>query len=61
MGHDLQRYSFIDDLRALPQVGAVYLYGSRARGDHAPRADIDLAVACPGANSVTGSGLAFCE
>ncbi|NCC21792.1 MAG: nucleotidyltransferase domain-containing protein [Alphaproteobacteria bacterium] len=29
----------------------VILYGSRARGDHAPRADIDLAIDWPGHDS----------
>lgn len=36
-------------LRGFPLVEAVWLFGSRARGDAAPRADIDLAVACPAA------------
>lgn len=31
----------------LPFVERVYLFGSRARGDHAPRADVDLAVVAP--------------
>jgi len=34
-------------LARFPEVERVYLFGSRARGDHAPRADIDLAVSCP--------------
>ncbi len=29
---------------------AIYLYGSRARGDHSPRSDIDLAILCPSAS-----------
>lgn len=29
-----------------PFVQRIWLYGSRARGDHSPRADIDLAVEC---------------
>jgi predicted nucleotidyltransferase len=40
-------YRFIDRLKALPFVEAIYLYGSRARGDHSPRSDIDLAILCP--------------
>jgi hypothetical protein len=30
--------------RRHPEIKAVYLYGSRARGDHRPDSDIDLAV-----------------
>ncbi len=40
-------------LAATPEVERVILYGSRARGDHDPRSDIDLAVACPGASRDT--------
>ena len=29
---------------------AIYIYGSRARGDHSPRSDIDLAILCPSAS-----------
>jgi len=43
-------YRFIDRLKALPFVEAIYLYGSRARGDHSPRSDIDLAILCPSAS-----------
>ena len=43
-------YRFIERLKALPFVEAIYLYGSRARGDHSPRSDIDLAVLCPSAS-----------
>jgi predicted nucleotidyltransferase len=34
-------------IRAVPSVERVILFGSRARGDHDERADIDLAVSCP--------------
>lgn len=37
-------YRFIEDIKALPFVEAVYLFGSRARGDGQERSDIDLAV-----------------
>ena len=37
-------YHFIDRLKALPFVEAVYLFGSRARGDNRERSDIDLAI-----------------
>ncbi|MBF0192200.1 MAG: nucleotidyltransferase domain-containing protein [Magnetococcales bacterium] len=40
---------FIETLKGLPFVEAIYLYGSRAHGTHGPRADIDLAIWCPGA------------
>ena len=37
-------------LSAFPEVERVILFGSRARGDAAPRADIDVAVECPTAH-----------
>ena len=43
-------YRFIERLKALAFVEAIYLYGSRARGDHSPRSDIDLAVLSPSAS-----------
>lgn len=43
-------YRFIDRLKALPYVEAIYLYGSRARGEHSSRSDIDLAIRCPSAS-----------
>ncbi len=39
---------FLNPISALPFVNAVYLYGSRARGDFHERSDIDLAIDCPG-------------
>lgn len=42
-------YGFAAAIAALPFVERVILFGSRARGDHRPRSDIDLAVSCPGA------------
>jgi uncharacterized protein len=35
-------------LARLPEVKCALVFGSRARGDHSPRADVDLAVSCPG-------------
>lgn len=38
-------------LGQMPTVESVVLFGSRARGDHRERSDIDLAVMCPNASS----------
>lgn len=43
-------YRFLDQLKALSFVEAIYLYGSRARGDGDTRSDIDLAILCPEAS-----------
>jgi predicted nucleotidyltransferase len=43
-------YGFWQKLAGLPFVKAVYLFGSRARGDARPKSDIDLAVNCPEAS-----------
>ncbi|WP_107851126.1 nucleotidyltransferase domain-containing protein [Oceanimonas marisflavi] len=45
-----KHYHFLGELAALPYVEAIYLFGSRARGDHRERSDIDLAVFCPEAS-----------
>jgi nucleotidyltransferase substrate binding protein (TIGR01987 family) len=47
---DITRYGFFAKLTALPFVEAIYLYGSRARGDNQARSDVDLAVLCPTAS-----------
>jgi predicted nucleotidyltransferase len=47
---DLSRFRFLGELAALPFVEALILYGSRARGDHRERSDIDLAVLAPRAS-----------
>ncbi len=47
----------VDGLAALPGVERVVLFGSRARGDAAPRSDIDLAIAAPGMDPVAWSRL----
>jgi len=47
----LETYRFWRDIAALPFVDAVWLYGSRARGNFRPRADIDLAVEAPHASA----------
>jgi predicted nucleotidyltransferase len=45
--HDVSKYQFIAQLKKLPFVEKVILFGSRARGTQQDRSDIDLAVVCP--------------
>ena len=45
-------YKFIEQLKALPFVDEIWLFGSRARGDHQERSDIDLAIICSTANDI---------
>ncbi len=40
----LQHFRFFDAIAELPYVSAIYLFGSRARGDHWKNSDIDLAI-----------------
>ncbi len=42
----IRRYGFIERIAALPFVAKIVLFGSRARGDHDSRSDIDLAIFC---------------
>lgn len=51
-GDDITRYRFFAELKALPFVEAIYLYGSRARGDNFLRSDFDLAISAPEAEAV---------
>ena len=37
-------------LSGTPEIERVVLFGSRARADHDPRSDIDLAIECPAAS-----------
>jgi predicted nucleotidyltransferase len=46
----LTDYLFLQQIAALPFVDAIYLFGSRARGDHRERSDIDLAILCENAS-----------
>ena len=46
----LNDYLFLRKIAALPFVDVIYLFGSRARGDHRERSDIDIAILCPKAN-----------
>lgn len=49
MSKDIIKYTFIDKLKNLSFVEAIWLFGSRARGDNQTRSDIDLAIICPNA------------
>ncbi|MCC7259513.1 MAG: nucleotidyltransferase domain-containing protein [Alphaproteobacteria bacterium] len=44
---DISTYGFFSELKALPFIERLYLYGSRARQEEDTRSDIDLAVECP--------------
>ena len=46
---ELTDYHFLQQLANLSFIDAIWLYGSRARGDHQERSDIDLALLCPSA------------
>ena len=46
-----KQYEFIDKLKSLTCVEEIWLYGSRARGDHHDRSDVDLALLCPQATA----------
>jgi uncharacterized protein len=50
MRTNIEHYNFIEKLKKLSFIEAIYLYGSRARGDNQERSDIDLAIVCPAAN-----------
>ncbi len=47
---DIAAYKFFEKLTTLAFVEAIYLYGSRARGDVRNSSDIDLAILCPRAS-----------
>lgn len=49
MGRSIEGYLFFTQLRGLSFVKAIWLYGSRARGDNKERSDIDIAIDCSGA------------
>lgn len=44
-------YTFFHKLTKLFFIEKIWIYGSRARGDHRDRSDIDLAIECPEASS----------
>ena len=43
--------AMVEQIRRVRSVERILLFGSRARGDHDERSDIDLAVACPAADA----------
>ena len=45
--NSVKKYQFIQKIKNLPFVEKVILFGSRARGTHLSRSDIDLAIICP--------------
>ncbi len=47
---ELTDYRFMNALAKLAFVEEIWLFGSRARGDHSERSDIDLALLCPKAS-----------
>lgn len=47
---EIQKYNFLKNLQALDYIEDIFLYGSRARYEASPRADIDIAINCPKAN-----------
>lgn len=47
---EIRSLLFFKDLTKLTFIEKIYLYGSRARGDHKSRSDIDLAIFCPQAS-----------
>lgn len=47
---DITSYDFFQGLTNLSFIDEIWLYGSRARGDHQERSDLDLAILCPSAH-----------
>lgn len=43
------KYEFLRKIQELSFVDEIWLFGSRARGDHKDRSDIDIAILCPNA------------
>lgn len=48
---EIKSFEFFRQLTRLSYVNEIYLYGSRARGDHSAKSDIDLAIICPKATT----------
>ncbi len=47
---NIKNYDFYYNLRTLPYVDEIWLFGSRSKGDETSRSDIDLAILCPNAS-----------
>jgi predicted nucleotidyltransferase len=60
LADDIVLYNFWARLKEFPFVEALYLFGSRASGKNAPRADIDITVSCPAADSLDWARLMDC-
>lgn len=50
MDKSVTKYEFINQLKSLPFVEQIWLFGSRARDDYHERSDIDLAIICSDQN-----------
>ena len=46
----IKTYAFYQQLCKLTFIDKIILFGSRARGDHKKKSDIDLGILCPHAN-----------
>jgi nucleotidyltransferase substrate binding protein (TIGR01987 family) len=46
---DIKNYAFYYELRTLPFVQEIWLFGSRSKGSATERSDFDLAIVCPDA------------
>ncbi len=44
---DVRSLDFFKQLTQLPYIEAIYLYGSRSRGDYTEMSDVDIAISCP--------------
>jgi predicted nucleotidyltransferase len=48
---DIRDYNFFNQLKAVPCIDAIYIHGSRSRGDYTENSDLDLAIVCPEATT----------
>lgn len=53
----IKSYRFFQQLTLLPFIEKIMLFGSRAKGTHDSRSDIDLAVKCPLATESDWNGV----
>lgn len=58
--NDINRYNFVRQIADLPFVDKIVLFGSRARGDHHSRSDIDLAIFCDQASEEEWQEVLYC-